>query len=79
MVKGSGFPLIPGRWQVSSGVFYTVNAIRAFDETVITVTALDGTTQDYTLPAGTDTSIGFPHTSITVVSGLASIADNQTA
>ncbi len=79
MVKGSAFPLIPGKWMISTGDFKNVKAIRAFADTQIQVTALDGTKVEYLLPAGTDTSIGFKHTSIAVLSGSASIADNTVA
>ncbi len=79
MVKGSGFPLIPGKWMISTGIFKNVNAIRAFEDTEIKITALNGDTTTYILPAGTDTSIGFKHTNVIVVSGSASIADNTVA
>ena len=79
MVNCSAFPLIPGNWMISTGTFLNVKAIRAFEETVITVTALNDSTQNYTLPAGTDTSIGFPTKNIIVVSGVASIANNSLA
>ena len=76
MVKGSAFPLVPGKWMISAGTFHNTNAIRCFEDAVITVTSIDGSTTDYLLPAGTDTSISFPHISILVVSGVVSIADN---
>ncbi len=79
MVKGSGFPLIPGKWMVTGGTFKKVNAIRAFEETTIEITAMDGSVAEYILTERTDTSISFPNKGVEVISGLASIADNTVA
>ena len=79
MVKGSAFPLLPGKWRISTGIFKNTKAIRCFEDASIQITALDGTTANYDLVAGTDTSIGFIHQSLSVLTGVVSIADNSTA
>ena len=72
MLKGSAFPLEAGLNQLSTGTFDLVKGIRAYQDTIITITPTTGTPYTETVVAGEDREILNCKT-LEVTSGLCSL------
>ena len=78
MLKGSAFPLEPGRNKVTTGVFELVRGVRCYADGVLAITYLSGDTANEDFVAGEDMEL-LQVASVSITSGTFSLASKALA
>jgi len=79
MLKGSGFPYEAGLNKQTTGVFEKIRGIRVFDDAVLVLEFVGGTTLNEEFVAGEDVYIPIEVVKLTISSGKISMTRRNSA